>query len=387
MNLNDIRVQIDEIDQSIVEAFEKRMELCQQVAEYKIENGMQVLDRKRENQKLEKVQELCKKEYNKYGIHELFTQIMAISRKYQYQLLSKKGVVTGLPFEVTPSIQKKRAKVVYQGVEGAYAHVAALQYFGEYTKNIFNVKTWDDAMKQLCAGTADYAVLPIENSSAGSVSDVYDLLVKYDNYIVGETFVKVDHVLLGLPDAELEDIKSIYSHPQGLMQCSTYLDERREITKYSTSNTALSAKMVAEKNDKSCAAIASEMAGQIYGLKVLDRSVMNQKGNMTRFLIIASRKMYEVNANKISVCFEVKHQSAALYNMLSHLTYNGLNMLKLESRPIIGRPWEFRFFLDFEGNIGDSGVKNALRGILEEANYFRILGNYYTDKGKNIDEN
>lgn len=386
MDLGEIRKEIDEIDRDLVQKFEKRMALCQEVAEYKIKTGMQVLDRKREKEKLATIEKLATSDFNRYGVRELFTQIMSISRKLQYQLLSDRGVVTGLPFEMTPNLQKSRANVVFQGVEGAYSHAAVLQFFGEKAK-AFNVKTFDDAMKAICAGTADFAVLPIENSSAGSVSDVYDLLVKYDNYIVGETYVKVDHVLLGLPGAELSDIRMVYSHPQGLMQCSTYLDEHKDWTKYSTSNTALSAKRVQEEKDKSHAAIASEMAGKLYGLRILDRNVMNSKGNTTRFIVVASRKMYEANSNKISICFETKHENAALYNMLSHLTYNGLNMLKLESRPILGRPWEFRFFVDFEGNLGDAGVKNALRGILEEANYFRILGNYYTDKGKNVDEN
>ncbi|MCD2491708.1 chorismate mutase [Lacrimispora sp. NSJ-141] len=386
MDLSELRKEIDDIDRDLVQKFEKRMALCQEVAEYKIKTGMQVLDRKREVEKLEAIQQMADSDFNRYGVHELFTQIMAISRKLQYQLLADKGVITGLPFEMVPNLQKSRANVVFQGVEGAYSHVAALQFFGEKAK-VFHVKTWDDAMKAICAGTADFAVLPIENSSAGSVSDVYDLLVKYDNYIVGETFVKVDHVLLGLPEAELSDIQTVYSHPQGLMQCSRFLEEHRELTKYSTSNTALSAKRVQEEKDITHAAIASEMAGSLYGLKVLDRNIMNSRGNTTRFIVVASRKMYVADSNKISLCFETNHENAALYNMLSHLTYNGLNMLKLESRPILGRPWEFRFFVDFEGNLGDAGVKNALRGILEEANYFRILGNYYTDKGKNIDEN
>ncbi|MDI9242828.1 bifunctional chorismate mutase/prephenate dehydratase [Fusibacillus kribbianus] len=386
MDLGEIRKEIDEIDKSLVESFEKRLALCRDVAEYKIKSGMQVLDRKREGEKLEQVRNMASSDFNRYGINELFTQIMSISRKLQYQLLADKGVITGLPFEMVPNLQKSRAKVVYQGVEGAYSHAAALQFFGEKAK-LFNVKTWDDAMKAICAGTADFAVLPIENSSAGSVANVYDLLVKFDNYIVGETYVKVDHVLLGLPDAEISDIEMVYSHPQGLMQCSTYLEEHREWNTYSTSNTALSAKRVKEEGNKAHAAIASEMAGELYGLKILDRNVMNNRGNTTRFIIVASRKLYEATANKISVCFETKHENAALYNMLSHLTYNGLNMLKLESRPITGRPWEFRFFVDFEGNLGDAGVKNALRGILEEANYFRILGNYYTDKGKSVYEN
>ncbi|HIZ43951.1 MAG TPA: chorismate mutase [Firmicutes bacterium] len=385
MDLGDIRKEIDEIDRELVEKFEKRMALCRDVAEYKIETGMQVLDRKREREKLAVIDEMADSDFNRYGVHELFTQIMAISRKLQYQLLADKGVITGLPFEMVPNLQKFRSNVVFQGVEGAYSHAAALQFFGEKAK-VFHVDTWDDAMKAICAGTADFAMLPIENSSAGSVADVYDLLVKYDNYIVGETYVKVDHVLLGLPEAELSQVSLVYSHPQGLMQCSQYLNEHKEWTKYSTNNTALSAKRVREEGNPAHAAIASEMAGKLYGLKVLDRGIMNSRGNTTRFIVVASRKMYEANSNKISICFETKHENAALYNMLSHLTYNGLNMLKLESRPILGRPWEFRFFVDFEGNLGDAGVKNALRGILEEANYFRILGNYYTDKGKNIDE-
>ena len=386
MDLGEIRNEIDAIDKNLVEQFEKRMALCREVADYKIRNGMQVLDRNREQEKMNAIADMADCEFNRYGLRELFTQIMSISRKQQYQLLADKGVITGLPFEMVPNLQKTKAQVVYQGVEGAYSHVAAKQFFGDQAR-LFHVKTWDDAMRAICAGTADYAVLPIENSSAGSVADVYDLLVKYDNYIVGETYVKVDHVLLGLPDAELSDIKLVYSHPQGLMQCSRYLDERKNWEKHSVNNTALSAKRVMEEGDKHHAAIASEMAGALYGLKILDRGVMNSRGNTTRFIVISSRKIYEASANKISICFEIKHENAALYNMLSHLTYNGLNMLKLESRPILGRPWEFRFFVYFEWNLDDAGVKNALRGILEEANYFRILGNYYTDKGKNINEN
>ncbi|MCI8275313.1 MAG: bifunctional chorismate mutase/prephenate dehydratase [Lachnospiraceae bacterium] len=375
MDLKEIRKEIDDIDGKLVELFEKRMELCRQVAEYKIETGMQVLDRKRETEKLGTLSELAGSDFARYGVRELFTQIMSMSRKLQYELLADHGVVTGLPFEMIPNLPKSRAKVVYQGVEGAYSHAAALQFFGERAR-LFNVKTWDDAMKALCAGTADFAVLPIENSSAGSVADIYDLLVKFDNYIVGETYVKVDHVLLGLPEAELSDVRLVYSHPQGLWQCSMYLDEHKDWIRHSTGNTALSAREVKEAGDKTRAAIASEMAGRLYGLKILDRSVMNHKGNTTRFIVVASKKFYEASADKLSVCFETKHENAALYNMLSHLTYNGLNMVKLESRPILGRPWEFRFFVDFEGNLGDAGVKNALRGILEEANYFRILGNY-----------
>ena len=375
LDLQKIREQLDQVDSQLVELFEQRMKLCGDVAEYKRKSKKPIFDPEREKQKRFAVRSLAKTPFNEIAVDEMFAQLMTISRRYQYQQLGTAKSRISEGFRLVECLPTAGVKVVYQGVEGAYSHAAALQFFGERAK-LFNVKTWDDAMKALCAGTADFAVLPIENSSAGSVADIYDLLVKFDNYIVGETCVKVDHVLLGLPGAELSDIKLVYSHPQGLMQCSTYLDEHKEWTRHSTGNTALSAKEVKETGDKARAAIASEMAGRLYGLKVLDENVMNHRGNTTRFIVVASRKLYEASANKLSVCFETKHENAALYNMLSHLTYNGLNMLKLESRPILGRPWEFRFFVDFEGNLGDAGVKNALRGILEEANYFRILGNY-----------
>ena len=381
LDLKEIRSEIDSIDEQIVDNFEKRLELCREVAEYKIETGMQVLDRKRENRKIETVMDMAQSDFSRYGIHELFTQIMAISRKLQYQLLAQNGINTGLPFERVKEIPRSGVKVVYQGVPGAYAHAAACRFFDE--ASISNVRTWDDAMKAICAGNTDFAVLPIENSSAGSVAEVFDLLVKYDNYIVGETYVGVDHVLLGLPGADLKDIELIYSHPQGLMQCSRYLNDHSSWKQYGTDNTAVSAMRVRDEGSKKNAAIASRMAGELYGLEVLDTNIMNSRFNTTRFIVVSSRKVYPRNANKISICFETKHENAALYNMLSHLTYNGLNMVKLESRPILGRPWEFRFFVDFEGSLDDAGVKNALRGIIEEANYFRILGNYYSDgKGK-----
>lgn len=231
-------------------------------------------------------------------------------------------------------------------------------------------------MNALSGGRADYAVLPIENSSAGMVGDVYDLLVKYDNYIVGETEVKVEHALLGLPEAGMEDIRVVYSHPQGLMQCSKFLSEHKDWEKISTDNTAGSAKKVLEDQDISQAAIASERAGKLYGLKVLKAPINFNAANTTRFVILSSQKIYREDAGKVSICFETAHESGALYNMLSHFIYNNLNMTKIESRPMPGRTWEYRFFVDFEGNLSDPGVQNAIMGISEEAASLKILGNY-----------
>ncbi len=374
MDLTEIRAEIDKIDNTILEAFEKRMEITKRVAEYKIENNKNVLDKARELSKLETLCSLADAS-NKNYTKELFKQIMAYSRMNQYKLMSKHGISINLPFVMEEEINKEKVKVVYQGVEGAYSHAATVQYFGEGV-NASHVPTFADAMKAISAGNADYAVLPIENSSAGAVSDVYDLLVHYDNYIVGETYLDVKHVLLGCEDAELSDIEIVYSHPQGLAQCSKFLNEHKEWRAIESENTAVSAKRVIEKHDKKAAAIASSYAGRLYGLKELATDILNNDTNTTRFIIVSSKKMYTAKAQKISICFELAHESGSLYTMLSHFMFNNLNMTKIESRPLPGRSWEYRFFLDFEGNLSEERVIDALRGIIEESNYFRILGNY-----------
>jgi len=379
LDLNLIRDDIDATDKQIVELFEKRMELCKNVAEFKIENGKPVLDTTREKQKIEKVRALATNDFNEKSVEELFKQIMAMSRKLQYQILEKHNVKSDvdkiIDFKEVHKVDIQSAKVVYQGLEGAYAHDAVCQYFGEDC-NMYHVESWRDAMEEVKEGRADYAVLPIENSTAGIVSQVYDLLVEYDNYIVAETFVKVEHALLGTPDAQIEDIKEVYSHPQSLMQSAKFLEEHREWQQISLSNNAVSAKKVADDNDKSKAAIASVRAGKLYGLKVLQEKVNYSDVNTTRFVIVGKNKIYNSDAKKVSICFELAHESGSLYNMLSHFIFNDLNMTNIESRPIEGRKWEYRFFVDFEGKLGDAAVKNALKGIGAEALSLMILGSY-----------
>lgn len=379
LDLNIIRDNIDETDKAIVELFEKRMKLCEEVAEYKIETGKQVLDTTREKQKIEKVTSLATGDFNKKSVEELFKQIMAMSRKMQYQILERHGVDNAvndvITFEALDDINKDGVKVVYQGLEGAYAHDAVCQYFGE-DASMYHVDTWKDAMEEVRDGKADYAVLPIENSTAGIVSQVYDLLVEYDNYIVAETFVKVEHALLGTQDATIEDIQVVYSHPQSLMQSAKFLDEHREWQQISLSNNAVSAKKVADEQDKTHGAIASVRAGKLYGLKVLKEKVNYSDVNTTRFVVVAKNKICKKDASKISICFEIAHESGSLYNMLSHIIFNNLNMTKIESRPIEGRKWEYRFFVDFEGRLSDAAVRNTLKGIAAEAINMKVLGNY-----------
>lgn len=374
-DLKQLRDEIDGIDRQIVELFEKRMAVSQQVAEYKIGTGKKVFDRAREISKIDTVKGLTHNEFNRHGIEELFQQIMAMSRKLQYQLLAEKGVVGRLPFIAVEEIERSKVRVVFQGVEGAYSQAAMKQYFHDDISS-FHVEQWRDAMEAIAEGSADFAVLPIENSTAGSVSDMYDLLVEFENYIVGEQIIRCEHKLLGLPGAKLSDIRRVYSHQQALSQCKPYLEEHRDWKRIPLENTAVAAKRVADEKDVTQAAIASAFASDYFGLQVLADKIYVNEANSTRFIIVTNQRIFRKDADKISICFELPHISGSLYNILSHFIYNNINMTKIESRPITGRNWEYRFFVDFEGNLNDSSVKNALRGIREEAINMKILGNY-----------
>lgn len=374
MDLQKLRGQIDEIDEQIVKLYEKRMQVCAEVAEYKIVSGKKVFDKAREEEKLAKIKAMAHNDRNAHGLTELFEQIMSMSRKLQYQLLAEQGGLNRLPFIGVDSLEAGRARIVYQGAEGSYSEAAMRQYFGAGA-NSFHVETFRDAMCAIEEGSADFAILPIENSTAGIVSEIYDLLVEFENYIVGEEIIRIEHCLLGVPGAQVSDIRTVYSHAQSFLQSAKYLSEHswQQIT---LQNNAFAARKVADEGRKEQAAIASAYAGEVYGLQVLERGVNQASGNSTRFIIVTNQKIFLRDAKKVSICFEVPHESGSLYHMLSHFIYNNLNLSRIESRPIEDRPWEYRFFIDFEGNLSDSAVKNALRGLREEARDMKILGNY-----------
>lgn len=371
------REDIDRIDRQIISLLEQRMEIAKNVAEYKISVGKKVYDKQREDEKLETLGSLATNEFNKHAAQELFTQIMSISRKLQYTLVKTESVsksfeaVEELPITVD-------TKVVFFGEEGTYTQQCMEDYFGTKIDS-FNELTFRKVMEAVKDGRADYGVLPIENSSTGGISDIYDLLIEYNNYIVGEHVVKIQNALLGLEGATIENLKTVYSHPQPLMQCAKYLEEHDYIEKKEYLSTAASAKKVMEDGDITQAAIGSKKAAQCYGLKILKDSINFDDTNCTRFIIIANQKIFLKDANKVSISFELPHKSGTLYNMLSHFIFNNLNMVKIESRPINGKNFEYRFFIDVEGNLLDAGVINALRGIKEEASSVRVLGNIKTE--------
>ena len=374
-SLEEYRAQLDEIDREIVRLYEQRMQVSEEVAEYKIANGRTVLDRQREQEKLRTVESMVRDEKNRLGARELFEQLMSSSRKRQYQMMSEQGAQMQSAFTQVVSLTGPDTRVVFQGAAGSYSEAAMKNFFGESVES-FGVETFRDAMISIEEGAADYAVLPIENSTAGIVSENYDLLVEFENYIVGEQIIRIEHCLMSVPGADLDGIKRVYSHPQSLAQSERFLQEHLSWQQIGMKNNAFAAQKVASEKDPSQAAIASAYAAKAYGLEILLRGVNQSSSNSTRFIIVSPRKIFTENADKISLCVEIAHESGALYHLLSHIIYNGLNMVKIESRPIEDRSFEYRFFIDFEGKLTDPAVRSALRGIREEARHMRILGCY-----------
>lgn len=374
-DLQELRVQLDEVDNQIVKLYEERMSICEQVGEYKVRSGKKVFDRQREHEKLQDVAGKVSTDFNKKGIQELYQQLMSMSRKLQYQQLVRAGALGRLPFIGVSSLDAQNARIVFPGTEGAYSQAATQDYFGKNC-NSFYVRTFRDAMEAIEEGAADFAVLPIENSTAGAVDEMYDLLVEFENYIVGETIIPITHTLAGLSGTELSDIKRVYSKGVALMQASRFLDDHSDWQQISVANTAIAAKKIVEDQDKSQAAVCSAYAAEVHGLTVLEDNINDDENNSTRFIIVTNQKIFLENAKKISICMELPHESGSLYHLLSHFIYNDLNMTKIESRPIEGRNWEYRFFIDFDGNLADAAVKNAIRGLREESRSLRILGNY-----------
>ena len=375
MELNEIRKEIDSVDKEMLSLFEKRMQLAKEVAEYKLSTGKAIYDKEREDAKIAKLTELAPGEFNKHCISELFLQIMSISRRYQYQMIGdNEGYIEKAYEQVDALPMNENTKVVYAGVPGAFAEQATIEYFGE-NANTQHVGSFEKVILAIEDGEAEYGVLPIENSSGGFVSGNYDLLSQYDVCIVGEEIIKVEQTLLGLPGASLDDIKVVYSHPQGLLQSRKFL-ETYGWKQVEYANTALSAVKVRDDGDKSQAAITSKRAAKLYGLDILKDCINDADDNSTRFMIITKKKMYAKNAKKISICFSLPHESGTLYNILGHFIFNNINLTSIESTPLKNKQWEYRFFISFEGNLNELPVINALTGIRKETIDFKILGNY-----------
>lgn len=373
-DLKELRSKIDVIDAQIVELFKKRLTLCTALGAYKRKVGMPVIDKQREREKISTLVAFADDDFAKHAVEELFKQIISISRKYQYKVLDSKGFKESQEFLQVDGLWSENIKVVYQGIPGAYSQEALLDYFGEYVDN-YCVNTWKKAMEDIRDQKADYAVIPIENSTSGIVSDVYDLLTEFDNYIVRYVDIGINHALLGTNDSTVPDIKTVISHPQAILQSKEFIKEHGWSV-VTSANTAMSAQEVAKMNDKTVAAIASVKNAEIYGLRVLTEHLNKSDVNTTRFIILSRKQICRKDANKILICFELDDEKGSLYGALSHIIYNDVNIAKIDSRPIPDKKWKYRFFVEMKGKVNDRGVVNALIGMKDETLNLKILGNY-----------
>lgn len=265
--------------------------------------------------------------------------------------------------------------IVYQGLEGAYSNLAAVQVFRDYPEASFShVKSFDAAVRAVDEGEGDYAVIPIENSTAGSVADSYDALAKREVSVVGEYLLPVKHALLAAKGTALSDVKTVYSHPQGLKQCAEFFEAHPEIEAVAVSNTAVAAQLVQAMGKRDVAAIASAYAGQLYGLEVLVPALNYRAENTTRFLVIGKEKLYPEGAKTVSLMMETRHEAGALYHVLGALYGEGINLQRLAARPVPEISWAYRFFLDCAGSLDDAAVQRALREVERLSTNLRILG-------------
>lgn len=271
-------------------------------------------------------------------------------------------------------------KIGYQGVKGSFSEEAMISFFGENNKSL-NYEKFEDVFISLKNDEIDYGILPFENSCTGAITAVYDLISKYGFYIVGEECIKINQNLVGVKDATVDDIKEVYSHPQGFEQSKNFLRNHEDFKLIYFYNTAISAKHVSKLNDKSKAAIASSRAAKIYNLDILAKNIHDNNNNHTKFVIISKNLQSSKESNKITVSFSLENRAGSLYNLLGHFVKNNLNMIKIESRPSNGELWEYVLYVDLEGNINDEKVKNAIKLIKEETRYFKLLGCYKKKEG------
>ncbi len=379
--IENLRCEIDGIDKELLSLFLKRMDVCGKVADYKRKNNMKVLDPEREVQLLEAKRKMLSSPEMADEVYEFFNSIMTISRIRQSKLLSKDGTDISGDIIKKSVERRKNPKVVCYGYEGSYSEEAAEKAFGTECEREY-VSSFSEAFKMVDEGSADYTVLPIENSSTGVISEVLDALAEKNLYIVGEEYVSIHHCLVGTDNAELSEIKRIYSHGQGFLQCREYIDKMGDVECVPHYSTALSAKYVSELNDKSACAIASERTAKIYGLKILEKNINTVDCNTTRFVVISKYPEIAKEADKISIVFNLDHRSGELYRILSTFARGGLNLLKLESRPIPEKPFEYRFFADYSGNLKVERVAMLTNNLINETRGFTFLGNYKNSNGE-----
>ena len=375
MDLNQLRAQIDEVDDQLISLVTRRMDIAADIAAYKKEHNLPVLNAQREREKLQDVASKSRADVEGY-MRVLYDLMFELSRAYQNRLLSRetpqlqaiKQAIAG-----TPQLFPRKARVMCQGVDGSYSTAACERLFA--APEILYVKSFDGVFNAVSSGLCDYGVIPIENSTMGSVKKVYDLMIEHNFYIVRSTRIKINHCLLANPGARLEDIREVYSHEQALGQCGTWL-RAHNIQVHDCENTAIAAQRVAESGRMDVAAVSSARCAELYGLKNLASNIQDNGNNHTRFICIARKPEIYPGADKTTLMLVLPHRPGALYKILARFYALGINLLKLESRPIPDRDFEFMFYFDLETSIYSEEfvrIISELDSLCEELHY---LGSY-----------
>lgn len=377
MDLLELRNEIDKLDDELIPLLLKRMDISRQVAEYKVQNGIPVLNEQRELEILEDVASKCGEQGE--VIKTVFSAIMDASRALQHKVIGGgvelRNLISNAKCE--KNLTANGEPIACQGVQGAYSGEAAKALFPDSPIDFH--KQFEDVFEAVNQNKARFGIIPVENSTAGSVHESYDLIMKYKFFIVGAYDLKVDHCLCAKPGVKFEDIENVYSHTQALSQCNIFL-KNFDFTGITFSNTAAAAKFVSESEKNNIAAICSESAAKKYGLKIIRKGIQNVTNNTTRFIVISKELVIDEDAEKISLIFSAPHRTGSLYRVLGRFSMTGLNLTKLESRPVANGRFDYYFYVDILGSVRDEQTLDLLCALSDELPEFSFLGNYYEGK-------
>ena len=375
-SLEEIRGQIDQIDRQMVDLFKARMEAAAQVAEYKREKGLPVLDAGRERALLGKIGDEAGEELADYA-QSMYRTILAASRSYQNGKMGRGSkVYDGIreALNDTPKLFPQRPTVACQGIEGAYSQIACDRLFK--SPKITYVQTFDHVFKAVESGMCQYGILPIENSTAGSVKAVYDLMIRHNFYIVRSARLKISHNLLAKHGTRLEDVREVFSHEQAISQCAGYLAGLKDVKVNIVENTAVASRMVSQSDRTDVAALSSRFCAELYGLQTLQEGVQDQDNNYTRFICISKKPEIYPGAGRTSLMMTLPHKPGSLYNVLAKFYALNINLQKLESRPLPGREFEFMFYFDIEASVYAPEMEQLFRDLEVDSEQMRYLGTY-----------
>jgi len=369
--LESIRIRLDEIDRSILTALAERQDLVKEVSSYKLTSNTGIRDLEREERLLNKIRDIAAEiGLDRYYAEHLFREIITNSVRYQtHSLVDHQNENNG-----------NHISISYQGTDGAYSHLAAQRHFNERYDHVdcYGYDTFQDAAKALKDGHVNYALLPIENTTAGSINDTYDILGDSKLHIVGEEIIKVVHCLLAVEQVEVSQIRRILSHPKAIEQCTSFLAKLPRCTVESYLDTAISAKKVMDDRDLSQAAIAGAHAADHYGLHIIAHDIANQKENFTRFVVVSHEQVIvdQQIPCKTSLMMVTSHKEGSLVDCLNVLHKHDINICKLESRPRMNEPFRYSFYIDIEANAADPNTEKALKALANEAEEVKIFGSY-----------